>query len=43
MDTVKIHSTDDDAGFVVAIGVGLSVIRCTVERDWKGNMSLSEK
>jgi hypothetical protein len=41
---VKIHSTDDNAGLVVAVGVTLSVVRCNsaAERDGKGNLSLSE-
>jgi hypothetical protein len=44
MGTVKIHLTDDNAGFVVAFGVGLSVVHCNsaAERDGKGSLSLSE-
>jgi hypothetical protein len=44
MGTVKIHLADDNAGFVVAFGVGMSAVRCisTVERGGKGNLSLSE-
>jgi hypothetical protein len=44
MGAVKIHLTVDNAGFIVAVGVGLPVVRCnsTAERDGKGNLSLSE-
>jgi hypothetical protein len=42
---MKIHSTVGNAGFNVAVGVGLSVVRCssTAERVGKGNLSFSEK
>ena len=45
MDTVKFHSTDGKDGFVVAVGVGLSVVRCssTAESVGKGKTCLYRK